>query len=195
MQTSPLPLAATPKSQQTDLFARTSVVPMWKDTLVTINADGQEEAYSIAPDGFVWSYTVDSEFGRTGRLVTTGLRASAFAHGKSSDGHIIVIAADGALVHFVVETGNPKRRWSTPQVVSFSATRQTVVAVEKLFTQVLAGNLFVGVLARHSDAKGEHVHQFWEAIWAGGEMVFSHSPLQIQHQKNIWVEKLSGTQI
>lgn len=195
MQTATLPLAAPSKIQQTSLFTRTSVEPMWKDTTVTTNSDGQEDAYSIAPDGFVWSYTVDSEFGRTGRLITTGLRASAFALGKSPDGHNIVIAADGACVHFVVETGNPKQRWSTPRSVSFSAAQQKVVAVEKIFTQVLVGNLFVGVLARHHGAKGDDFYQFWEAIWAGGDMVFSHSPLKIVHPKSIWLKKLANIRI
>ena len=195
MQTATLPMSAPSKIQQTSRFTRTSVEPMWKDTVVTTNADGQEEAYSIAPDGFVWSYTVDSEFGRTGRLITTGLRADAFALGKSPDGYNIVIAADGALVQFAVETGDPKQRWSTPRSVSFPAAQHKVVAVEKLFTQVLAGKLFVGVLARHRSEKGEDFYQFWEAIWAGADMVFSHSPLRIERQKSIWLEKLASTLI
>ena len=195
MQTATLPLAALSNIQQTSRFTQPSVEPMWKDTTVTTNADGQEDAYSIAPDGFVWSYTVDSESGRTGRLITTGLRASAFALGKSPDGHNIVIAADGVYVHFVVETGDPKQRWSTPRSVSFPAAQQKVVAVEKLFTQVLVGNLFVGVLARHHGTKGKDFYQFWEAIWAGGDMVFSHSPLKIAHPKSIWLKKLANIRI
>ena len=79
MQTATLPVTAPPQTQQTSRFTQTSVMEMWKDTTVTTNADGQEEAYSIAPDGFIWSYTVDSKRGRTGRLSTTKLRASAFA--------------------------------------------------------------------------------------------------------------------
>lgn len=193
MQTATLPLTTLSKIQQTNRFTRTSVEPMWKDTTLTTNADGQEEAYSIAPDGFIWSYTVDSEFGRTGRLITTGLRASAFAMGKSPDGRNIVIAVDSTLVQFVVETGDPKPRWSTPQSVSFPAAQQNFVTVEKLFTQVLAGNLFVGMLTRHSGPKGESLYQFWEAIWAGTGMVFSHSPLKIERQRNIWLEKLTNT--
>ena len=195
MQTATFPMKAPSKIQPASRFTRTSVEPMWKDTTVTTNADGQEEAYSIAPDGFVWSYTVDSEFGRTGRLITTGLRASAFALGKSPEGHNIVIAADGALVQFAVETGDPKQRWSTPRSVSFASAQHKVLAVEKLFTQVLAGNLFVGVLARHRGAKGEDLYQFWEAIWAGADMVFSHSPLKIERQRSIWLEKLASTLI
>lgn len=193
MHTATLPMKSPSKIQQISQFTRTSVEPMWKDTTVTTNADGQEEAYSIAPDGFVWTYTVDSECGRTGRLITTGLRASAFALGKSPDGRNIVIAADGAMVQFVVETGDPKQRWSAPRSVSFPAAQKKVVSVEKLFTQVLAGNLFIGLLTRHLNATGENLFQFWEAIWAGTDIVFSHSPLEIERQRNIWLPQFSDT--
>ena len=190
MQTATLPMTATSTIRPISRFTRTSVEPMWKDTTVTTNADGQEEAYVIAPDGFIWSYTIDSELGRTGRLITTGLRASAFVLGKSPDGRNIVIAADGVLVHFAVETGDFNQRWSTPRAVNFSAAQPKMLAIEKLFTQVLAGHLFVGVLARHRSPEGDDPHQFWEAIWAGADMVFSPSPLKIECQKNTWMAQL-----
>ena len=79
MQTATLPVMAPPQTQQTRRFTQTSVMEMWKDTTVTTNTAGTEEAYSIAPHGFIWSYTVDSKRGRTSRLFTTKLRASAFA--------------------------------------------------------------------------------------------------------------------
>ena len=195
MQTATLPMTAPSKIQQTSRFTRTSVEPMWKDTTVTTNADGQEEAYSIAPDGFIWSYTVDSEFGRTGRLIATGLRADTFALGKSAGGHNIVIAAVGADVHFVTETRDPKQRWSVPRKVSFPAAQKNIESVEKIFSQNLAGNLFVGVLTRHSKLEKEGHYQFWEAIWAGEGMVFSHSPLRIERQSSIWLDKLANTLI
>ena len=190
MQTVTLPMTAPPPLQHMSRFTRISVVPMWKDTTVATNGDGQEEAYSIAPDGFVWSYTIDAERGRTGRLITTGLRANTFALGKSPDGRNIVIAGDGAMVRFVVETGDPKQRWSAPRAVSFPPAQQKVAVVEKLFIQILAGNLFVRVLSRHPSAIGEEAYQFWEGIWTGTNLVFSHSPLKIEHQKNIWLQKL-----
>ena len=91
----------------------------------------------------------------------------AFALGKSPDGHSVVIAADDAFGQFGLETGNPKRRWSTPRSVGFLDVQQKVVANEKLFTQVLAGNLFVGLRSKHCSKKVEAPDQFWEAIAAG----------------------------
>jgi hypothetical protein len=51
------------------------------------------------------------------------------------------------------------------------------------------------VLARHTGANGEDQYQFWEAVWAGSDMVFSHSPLRIERQSNIWMQKLASAMI
>jgi len=48
MQTAALPETAPPQTQQTSRFTQTSVMEMWKDTTVTTNADGEEEASSGA---------------------------------------------------------------------------------------------------------------------------------------------------
>ena len=47
MHTATLPMKAPLKIQQTSRFTRTSVKPMWKDTTLTTNANGHEEAYSL----------------------------------------------------------------------------------------------------------------------------------------------------
>ena len=82
-----------------------------------------------------------------------------------------------------------------PRKVSFPAAQKNIESVVKIFSQNLAGNLFVGVLTRHSTFEKEDTYQFWEAIWAGEGMVFSHSPLRIEHQGNIWLDKLANTLI
>lgn len=166
---------------------------MWKGTSVITNALGQDEAYSIAPDGFIWSYTIDAELGRTGRLMSTGLKASTFALGKSGDGLTLVIAADGAKVQYVVESGNPNQRWSTPTAVTFPAAFKNAVSIDTIFTQTLAGNLFVGVLARHTSAECHKLYQFWECVWARGSFVFCNSPVNLEGPGNIWLEKISNS--
>lgn len=113
--------------------------------------------------------------------------------GKSTDGHSVVIAADDAFVQFVLETGNPKRRWSTPRSVSFLDVQQKVVANEKLFTQILAGNLFVGLRSRHCSTEVEASYQFWEAIAAGIGLAFNPLPLEIERQSSTSLRKLFKT--
>ena len=195
MHTATLPMKAPLKIQQTSRFTRTSVKPMWKDTTLTTNANGHEEAYSIAPDGFVWSYTVDSELGRTGRLNATGLRADTFAIGKSAKGHNIVIAATGADVHFVTETRDPQQRWSASRKMNFPAAQKNIEGIDKILLQNLEGNLFVGVLNRHSIFEREDRYQFWGVIWVDEGMVFSLSPLEIEHQSKVWLDVLANALI
>ncbi|MBC7609039.1 MAG: hypothetical protein H7228_05600 [Polaromonas sp.] len=167
--------------------------PMWRGTSLATNAGGQEEAFSIGLDGYIWSYAIRSDSGRTGRLISTGLRAETFATGRAHDGRSLVIAADGACVHYVIETGNPDQRWSLPCPATFSAGHADVAAIDKIFTQTLCGHLFVGVLTRHSGSHGEDLYQFWESIWSAKGLVFSHSPLKIEHENNIWLDKIAGS--
>ena len=190
MHPAPLSLVKQMKEQHARRSTPYPSTPMWRGTALATNADGQEEAYSIALDGYIWSYAVHSDSGRTGRLISTGLRASTFATGKLNNGHTVVIAADGALVQYVVESGNPGQRWSLPCPASFPATQNSEAGIDKIFTQTLGHHLFVGVLTRHPCADGEDRHQFWESIWTGGGLVFSHSPLKIERERNIWRDKL-----
>ena len=44
MQTAALRVKAPPQTQQSSRFTQTSVMEMWKDTKVTTNANGEEEA-------------------------------------------------------------------------------------------------------------------------------------------------------
>lgn len=190
MHPAPLSLVTQMKEQHARRSTPYPSAPMWRGTALATNAKGQEEAYSIGLDGYIWSYAIHSDSGRTGRLFSTGLRANTFATGKLHDGQTVVIAADGALVHYVVETGNLEQRWSLPCPVSFPATPTSVASVEKIFTQTLGHHLFVGVLTRHACQDGDDRYQFWESIWTAGGLVLSHSPLKIECEQNIWRDKI-----
>ena len=166
---------------------------MWRGTALATSADGREEAYSIGLDGYIWSYAVNSDSGRTGRLISTGLRATTFAIGTLHNGHTLVIAADGARVRYVVETGKPGQRWTFPCPVTFAAPLMSMVRVDKIFTQTLGHSLFVGVLTRHRATDREDDCQFWESIWAAGGLVFRQSHLQIERERNIWRDKVANS--
>ena len=170
-----------------------SAAPMWRGTALATSEDGREEAYSIGLDGYIWSYGVNSDSGRTGRLISTGLRATTFAIGTLHNGHTLVIAADGALVHYVVETGKPGQRWSLACPVTFAAPLMRTVSVDKIFTQTLGHSLFVGVLTRHRGIDDEDGCQFWESIWTREGLVFRQSHLQIERERNIWRDKVANS--
>ncbi len=193
MHPAPLSLVTQMKEQHASRSTPYPSAPMWRGTALATNAHGQEEAYSIGLDGYIWTYAVNSDSGRTGRLISTGLRASTFATGKLHNGHTVVIAAEGALLHYVVDTGNPEQRWSLPCPVTFSPAQAPTADVDKIFTQTLGHHLFVGLLTRHDCPDGEEKYQFWESIWSGCGLVFSLSHLKIERERNIWREKIANS--
>ena len=197
MHPAPLSLITLMKEQHARRATPYPSAPMWRGTALATNAEGQEEAYSIGLDGYVWSYAIHSDSGRTGRLISTGLRANTFATGKLHNGRTVVIAADGAMVHYVVETGSPDQRWSVPCMVKFSPNQTgqpAVASVDKIFTQTLGHHLFVGVLTLHGgdDSDGDR-YQFWETLWTEGGLVFRQSLLKIERERNIWREKIANS--
>ena len=183
MHPAPLSLIKQMREQHARRSSSYASAPMWRGTALATNFDGQEEAFSIGLDGYVWSYAIYADSGRTGRLISTGLSANTFATGKLPNGHTLVISADGTTVQYVVESDSPGQRWALPCPVTFQADHTRVVGIDKLFTQTLGDHLFVGILARHSGVDGQDLHQFWEAIWTGDGLIFTHSPLKFQRQK------------
>ena len=190
MHPAPLSLVTQMKEQHARRSTPYPATPMWRGTSLATNADGQEEAFSIGLDGYIWSYAIHSDSGRTGRLISTGLRASTFATGKLHNGLTVVIGADDGLVQYVVETGKPEQRWSIPTPATFSTSSSSVENVDKIFTQTLGHHLFVGLLASHDSGDSDDRYQFWESIWTGGGLVFTHSPLKIERERNIWRDKI-----
>lgn len=186
----PTPRVA-PRTQQPAPYGKAS---LWRETVMANLLGGQQEAFSIGPDGYVWSYTVNAEDGRTGRLMSTGLAANTFTLGRSGDGLAVVIAAEGSTLRYVAETGSSSPRWSAPCVTSFPGEHDAL-AIEQILVQTLNGNLFLGLLTRHRAPNGTDCYRFWDAVWAGGGFVFCHKPAELDHGYNIWMDELASKPI
>lgn len=79
----------------------------WQQTVVVRNAQKQEEAFSIGPDGRVWSFiadTGDRRFDTSGpRLWNLGLEADFLTVGRNMAGVLVVIAAKGLRTQYRTE--------------------------------------------------------------------------------------------
>jgi hypothetical protein len=118
----------------------------WQQTVVMRNAQKQEEAFSIGPDGYVWSFIADSgdsRFDASGqRLENLGLKADFLTVGRNVAGALVVIAAKG--LHTQYRTESPvtaldapesmSRRWSPAQSIHLPAI-QGATGVRRLYTQ------------------------------------------------------------
>ena len=138
---------------------------MWKDTVLSVNASGREEAYSIGLDGYVWTYQIDIASGRTGRLLCTWLKASSFALAKSSSGRKLLIGGDDGSLHYVQEVGSASIWWSRPVPVGLPVSMMSDYGIAKVMARWQEGTLYVAVDTRHAGLGGGTVLQTWESAW------------------------------
>jgi hypothetical protein len=118
----------------------------WQQTVVMRNAQDQEEAFSIGPDGFVWSFIADSSgshFDASGQgLENLGMEADFLTVGRNAAGALVVIAAKGLRTQYRTEnpvaaldaTKNPGHRWSPAQPIHLPAI-QGATGVRRLYNQ------------------------------------------------------------
>jgi hypothetical protein len=108
----------------------------WQQTVVMRNAQNQEEAFSIGPDGCVWSFIADSSFDDGGqRMENLGLEADFLTVGRNAAGALVVIAAKGLHTQYRTEVAEtPGHRWSPVQSIHLPAI-QGATGVRRLYNQ------------------------------------------------------------
>ncbi len=164
--------------------------PLWKNTVLVNNSKGKQESFSIGSDGFIWSYDTGNAIKRAGRLVSTGLQGTSFAVGMAGNGVLVVVATDGLALRYTVESDDAKAtgaRWTAPRIAALT-TGLDALCLEKVFTKTEDGNLFVGVTACYTDAKGQLLRQFWHGVWAGKELICGHHPMGHHYVNEFWFE-------
>ena len=140
-------------------------LPVWKGTVLSLNASGREEAYSIGLDGYVWTYQIDTASGRTGRLLCTWLKASSFALAKLSSGRKLLIGGDDGHLYYVQGVGSANIWWTRPVPVVLPVAMTSAYGIEKVMARWQGGTLYVVVDTRHVGLGGETLLQTWESAW------------------------------
>ncbi|ARV17689.1 hypothetical protein AEP_00730 [Curvibacter sp. AEP1-3] len=119
---------------------------LWKQTTVLRNAQGEEEAISVGPDGYVWSFIADSgdsRFDASGqRLENLGMPADFVTVGRNAAGALVVIAAKGLHLQYRTETpltaldiaDGLSHRWTPAKPVQLPVIAGAV-GVRRLYTQ------------------------------------------------------------
>lgn len=108
----------------------------WQQTVLMRNAQGQEEAFSIGPDGRVWSFVAHS--GKQ-PLDDLELDADFLTVGRNGTGALVVIAAKGLRTVYrseiLPEGGSTAcERWTPPRAIHLP-TIQGATGVRRLYTQ------------------------------------------------------------
>ena len=131
-------------------------VPRFRQTIVVSNRQGREEAFTIGPDGLVWSFFPDAadDLGLSGyRLVSMRMPADHLTVGRDSYGSLVVIAVKGLQVRYRVENvlsnGNQTlvapARWSGIEYAPLPDITGAV-CVQRVYTQEDFGGLRVAAI-------------------------------------------------
>jgi hypothetical protein len=117
------------------------------------NGNGEVELFTTGTDGTIWNFYPDptSDTGYNG--VSTGLTAATIAVGVDSSGKIVVFAATGLTLTYIVENDDPINRWSPPQTITVPQPSNPV-AIAKLFAAEISGALYVAVLTKYNSSQG-----------------------------------------
>ncbi len=131
-------------------------VPRFRQTIVVSNRQGREEAFTIGPDGLVWSFFPDAadEPGLSGyRLVSMRMPADHLTVGRDTHGSLVVIAVKGLQVRYRVENLPQKSdqalmappRWSGIEYAPLPSITGAV-CVQRVYTQEDFGGLRVAAI-------------------------------------------------
>ncbi len=130
--------------------------PKFRETIVVSNRQGREEAFTIGPDGLVWSFFPDAAeaSGLSGyRLVSMRMPADHLTVGRDSSGSLVVIAVKGLQVRYRVENApseSPQAliapaRWSGIEYAPLPSITGAV-SVQRVYTQDDFGSLRVAAI-------------------------------------------------
>ena len=130
--------------------------PKFRETIVVSNRQGREEAFTIGPDGLVWSFFPDAVDapGLSGyRLVSMRMPADHLTVGRDASGRLVVIAVKGLQVRYRVEsapTEGPQAlvaqgRWSGIEYAPLPSITGAV-SVQRVYTQDDLGSLRVAAI-------------------------------------------------
>ncbi len=191
---------------QAPVADKTPASRMWSGLTVSRNAQGQDEAFAIGPDGYVWSYITSPAGHTAGRLISTGLEASSFALAKLARHRKLVIGVQGASLSWVAETGEAQPRWHAPVQVGFAGL-EDAQKISQVHTLERDDEVLVGVLVHYvpgsqrDDGKRgaqrnvklsakQDAPQFWVAKWTGDNLYFMDNPVALDGSSPIGNEFL-----
>ena len=130
--------------------------PKFRQTIVVSNRQGREEAFTIGPDGLVWSFFPDAVNapGLSGyRLVSMRMPADHLTVGRDSYGSLVVIAVKGLQLRYRVENtphDGPQAliapaRWSSIEYAPLPSITGAI-SVQRVYTQDDFGSLRVAAI-------------------------------------------------
>ena len=139
-------------------------VPKFRQTIVVSDRQGREEAFTIGPDGQVWSFFPDAAdvSGLAGyRLVSLRMPADHLTVGRDACGSLVVIAVKGLQVRYRVENRQNEAPQSLISTARWSAVEYAplpsitgAMSVQRVYTQEDYGALRVAAIVDIAQSEG-----------------------------------------
>ena len=151
----------------------------WRQTVVVCNSQGEEEAFTVGPDGCVWNFfrnpSVDSGYS----LINLNMPTDALAVSHDADGRTVVFAAAGMTLFYRVELpslrSNPQstlgRRWSPVMEVPLPVVRGAI-AVKRLFIKDVLDTMHLGAVVSLETADQREGFVMAYAKWTRDGLTF-----------------------
>lgn len=144
---------------------------MWSRTVVVEGAMGRDEAFSIGPDGMVWSFCPQPEVEGGYILKNLHMPAEQLALGRNGAGRLVVFASDGLVLRYRVETVEGESRWTPSRRVLLPAVRgmQCILSVS---CETIANLMLVGVVLKLHDHGAPQETGMAVSVWEHDGPVF-----------------------
>jgi hypothetical protein len=166
---------------------------LWRKTMVLSNAKGEDEAFSIGPDGFVWHYVMGQGRVGAGRLLCTGLAAEVFSAAALPNGRRLLMGAQGLSVTCCMEQDAAMGGgWSSPKPASLQLDRRAET-IERLGIRPMATRVWLEVVTTRAGEGGAAVRELWQGAWLDDHAVFASQPIrQVTSLDEAWSRAFEG---
>jgi hypothetical protein len=158
----------------------------FRQTVVVSNRQGREEAFTIGPDGSVWSFFPDAANtpGSGFSLVGLGMPADLLSVGRDSFGCLVVIAVKGLRVRYRVENESTNDDRGAPPLIRWSSIEyaplphiEGATNVQRIYTQEDFGGLRVAAIVDVQETDGGKAFAMAYCNWKEvGANVFKIAP-------------------
>jgi hypothetical protein len=153
--------------------------PLWRQTVVVCNSQGEEEAFTVGPDGCVWNFFRDPGTDSGYSLINLNMPTDALAVSHDADGRMVVFSASGMTLLYRVELpaspGKPEslaaRRWSPVMEVGLPVVRGAV-AVKRLFITDVFDAMHIGAVVSLETADHREGYVMAYAKWTRSGLTF-----------------------
>ena len=172
--------------------------PLWRQTVVVCNSQGEEEAFTVGPDGCVWNFFRDPNADSGYSLINLHMPTDALAVSHDGDGRMVVFSAAGMTLFYRVELpslrSNPQstvaRRWSPVMEVSLPVVRGAV-AVKRLFIKDVLDTMHVGAVVSLETADHREGFVMAYAKWTRDGLTFPEPSILLDGDPRVKTDKVT----